>query len=223
MDDLDKRIAEANAEFVGAEDVGDNDVTNLTPVDLYQERQKELRQDRSMNYPRGSSALVLATVKNIVEGAGTNSLALAYKRAKDDSELLKKNGSIERAQLVCDQYNEEKFLPAVELTVNLTSPDELLNSREALAILDKYVLGVGNKQGFTASYVRSAYQNMLGRTRSLSDSTVQHFVERINGLLDTDQMRAAQGLADRVKKMVDKGEHIASEQDYLLIRKVANG
>ena len=117
---------------------------------------------------------------------------------------------------------EDHFLPAVEVVVNFTSPDELLNSKKGLEELDKYALGMGPMTGYTASYVREAYGNALGQVQSASSPEVSDAVYRINGFLDTDQMVMARGLAKRIKEKVDKGEAIASEPDYQFLLMVAN-
>lgn len=216
MDDLDKRIAEANDEFISEEE----EVTP-PPVDIYQEERNVQRDYAKKQFPKGSRTQVLATVKDVVEGAGTASLSRAYKRARDDSEALRQMGDTRRAQLIINQYMEEHFLPAVEIVVNFTSPDELLNSKEALTTLDKYALGIGSMSGYTAAYVREAYGNQLGQVEQASSPIIAHEVARLNGLLDTDQMQTAYALAKKLKKMVDDGKAIASEDDYDLISTVA--
>ena len=153
MDDLDKRIAEANEEFISEEEEEVIEAPS-SPVDVYFEREKIQRGLNKKSFPRGSRELVNATVRDVVEGAGARSLARAYKEARDDSEYLKERGDKRRAQVVTNQYMEESFLPAVEVVINFTSPDELLNSKSALDTLDKYALGVGSMKGYTEAYVR---------------------------------------------------------------------
>lgn len=218
MDDLDKRIADANDEFISEEEV----VETPSSVDVYQSEQNIQRDYARKQFPKGARTQVLATVKDVVEGVGTSSLAHAYKRARDDSEALKEMGDTRRAQLIVNQYMQEKFLPAVEVVVNFTSPDELLNSKEALKELDKYALGIGSMTGYTAAYVREAYGDQLGQVESASSPLITHEVARLNGLLDTDQMQTAYALAKKLKKMVDDGKAIASEPDYDLISTVAS-
>lgn len=213
--ELDKRIAEANDEFISEEE------EVVAPTDLYDERQAIERDYAKKQFPRGARALVLATVKDVINGAGTNSLGLAYKRAKDDSDALREGGEATRAQLVINQYMQEHFLPAVEVVVNFTSPDELLNSKESLKTLDKYALGAGSMTGYTEAYVREAYRNQLGQVSQLSDPTVARAVRRINGLMDSYQVRPAEGLATKIKRQIDQGKHIASAEDYDLIVRVA--
>ena len=191
-------------------------------ADLYQEQRNTMRDYAKKKFPRGASRVVKATVRDVVSGAGTRSLARAYKRARDDSEALKEMGDYEREQIVKDQYMMDSFLPAVELVINFTSPDELLNSKEALRTLDKYALGVGTMSGYTAAYVREAYGDMLGNVESASSPRVSEGVYRLNGLLDTDQMQTAYALAKKLKRDIDDGKSIASDADYDLISRVAS-
>lgn len=222
MDDLDKRIAEANNEFISEEDVGDNDVANLAVADLYQERQNIQHDYAKKSFPRGSSVRVKAMVQDVVSGAGTRSLAQAYGRAKDESDALQKIGETARAQMVKNQYMQDSFLPAVEIVVNFTSPDELLNCEEGLRALDKYALGVGSMSGYTEAYVREAYADLLGKVSRLSSPEVTDAVARINGYLDTAQNVLAVGLAKKIKDKVNAGKIVASEDDYQFLLMVAN-
>ena len=224
MDDLDKRIREANKEFLGyeaPESEEKEEVTVVSPTDLYQERQAIQRDYAKKQYPRGARGIVLATVRDVIEGAGTRSLAKAYKRAEDDREALKEMGDYRRAQLVTNQYMQESFLPAVEVVVNFTSPDELLNSKEALVQLDKYAMGQGSMSGYTAAYIREAYGKSLGQVVPASSPEVTDAIDRVNGLLDSDQMVSAKGLANKIRKKIDRGETIASEDDYQFLVMVA--
>lgn len=217
MDDLDKRIAEANEEFISEEPE-----PTPAPTDLYQARQNINYDYRQKQFPFGARKIVLATVRDVINGAGADSLAQAYERAKDDSESLRKRGEKVRAQIVANQYMEDHFLPAIEVVVNFTSPDELLNSEQALRELDKYALGVGKMTGYTAAYVREAYGNVLGQQPSASSPKVTDTIYRINGYLDTDQMMLARSTAKKLKEQIDKGDAIASEEDYRFLDMVAN-
>lgn len=191
-------------------------------IDVYQAQQNIQRDYARKQFPKGSREQVLATVQDVVNGAGTASLAKAYNRAKADSDALKQMGDTRRAQLIINQYMQERFLPAVEVVVNFTSPDELLNSKEGLRTLDKYALGAGSMTGYTAAYVREAYGPQLGQVESASSPMITHEVARLNGLLDTDQMQTAYALAKKLKKMIDEGNGIASVEDYDLISTVAS-
>lgn len=218
MDDLDKRIEEANDEFLSDEE----EEVVAAPADLLQAQRDIERDYGKKQFPRGSRNQVLATVQDVINGVGTDSLSQAYARAKEDAEAVDKMGDHRRAQIIKNQYMEDHFLPAVEVVVNFTSPDELLNSKKGLETLDKYALGMGPMTGYTASYVREAYGNALGRVQSASSPEVSDAVYRINGFLDTDQMVLARSLAKRIKEKVDEGKCIASEDDYQLLLAVAN-
>ncbi len=217
MDDLDKRIAEANEEFVAEEE----EVVTPPPVDILQVQRDVQRDYAKKQFPRGARAQVNATIQDVINGAGTDSLARAYKRAKDNSEVLEEMGDHRRAQLVRNQYMQERFLPAVEVVINFTSPDELLNSREGLKTLDGYALGMGSMSGYTEAYIRKAYGDSLGAIQSASSPNVTDAVMRINGYLDSDQMLSARALANKTKKAIDDGKDIASEEDYNLVAMVA--
>lgn len=192
------------------------------PIDYYQQTANAQYENATKNYPKGSRALVLATAQAVINGeGGAEGLARAYRRYKNDSDSLKRQGEVGRAALLKQQYMEEHFLPAVEVVINYTSPDEVLNCKQALSELDKYVLGVGAGTGYTASYVRSAYDKVRGNQRSESDPTVIAGVRKIKALAEGDQVRAAYGLAQKLKRQIDNGEHIADDEDYALIGRVA--
>lgn len=222
MDDLDKRITEANDEFISDEEEPVSREPGFVPSDLFQARRDVQHDYSKKRFPHGARALVLATVKDVINGVGTDSLAQAYERAKDDSEALEKRGDVRRAQLVKNQFMQEHFLPAVEVVVNFTSPDELLNSKEGLRQLDSYAMGKGSMSGFTAAYVREAYGELLGKVESASCPEVTDAIMKIDGFLSTGQMMLARGLAKKIKRKIDDGKVIASEQDYQKVLNVAN-
>lgn len=223
QEELEARIDEANDEFIEDEE----DVKEIADfVDIYQRDVKKARDERKKTRPRGSNVIVMTATKSVIDGDGVPEagLARAYKRAKEDSELLKKRGERERADIVKRQYMQEKFLPAVETIIRFSSPDEILNCREALAALDKYALGVGDKTGYTASYIRTAYGDSLGKDLdnrfSISDPTVRNAVLRIRLLSANDEIRAAIGTAKQIKKAIDEGRNMASDDDYEIIGRV---
>jgi hypothetical protein len=192
-----------------------------SPIDIYQSTATRRWEESKKQYPKGSSSLVRAVVKNIIDGDDySEGLARAKRMAEDDSEALKKRGEMPRAKLVRQQYMEDKFLPSIEAVIDYSSPDELLNCREALSALDEMALGDGAMKGYTASYVRQAYGNQLGKKQGESDPTVIDTVRRIRMLVDDDQYRTAIGLAKKIKKSIDDGENIASDDDYSLIGRV---
>lgn len=199
-----------------------NPVVGSEPVDIYKKKSKARRDNDKKNFPKGSSMLVMATVKQIVNGGGDlrAGLAHSHKKAADDSDLLRRNGDTERSEIAKQQYMEEQFLPAVELIVNLTSPDELLNNAAALKELDKYAITTGRSDGYTASYVRQAYGDQLGKRTVGSDPEVTNAVMRIRKAADDMDIRSAVGLARSIKKAIDNGENLASDEDYALIGRV---
>lgn len=190
------------------------------PVDIYQRNQDRIREANQKSYPRGSSAIVNTAVYSVIDGAGGEGLAHAYKKAKEEVDTLKDMDERGRADLRRQQYMQEYFLPAVELVINSASPDEVLNSKQALADLDKYALLEGSGKGYTASYIRQAYGNQLGKVEGHSDASVRSGVQRLNMLLDQGQIRTAVGLANRLKKQVDKGEAQADDASYDLISRI---
>lgn len=195
-------------------------------VDMYQQDVNKMRDESKKRRPRGSSPVVLASTKAAISGDGmpANGLAQAYKRAKEAVVALKVKGEPGRADMVKRQYMEENFLPAVETIIRFSSPDELLNCKEALKTLDKYVLGTGSMSGYTASYVRSAYGDLLGKDLDnrfdKSDPAISQMVMRVRVLSDKGDIRNAIGVAKQAKKQVDNGENMASEYDYDLISRV---
>lgn len=223
IDAIDERAAKA-AEQAAKEAAAQP--APYVPVDIYQRNQDARIEEFNKKRPRGSSTLVKAVTQSIIDGAVPgDGLAAAHKRAEEDSESLKERGEIERSELARQQYMDEKFLPAVEAVVNYTSPDEVLNCKDALSALDKYALGVGSQKGYTAAYIRQAYGDMLGQDLNgnldRSDDAVREAVCKITKLADHDEIRTAIGVAKQIKKSIDNGEHIANDDDYALIGRVA--
>lgn len=222
-EELDARIDEANDAFISDEEnVGET----AGFVDLYQQDASKMRDESRRRRPRGSSPVVLATTKAAISGDGVpaNGLAQSFERAKDAVIALKVKGEPGRAKLAAKQYMEERFLPAIETIIRFSSPDELLNCKDALRELDKYALGVGSMSGYTAAYVRSAYGDLLGKDLDerfdRSDPAIADMVMRVRVLSDKGDIRNAIGVAKQAKKQVDDGENMASEDDYELISRV---
>lgn len=193
-------------------------------VDIYQRDRDRLRDVSRKSYPNGSSRAVNMALYAVIDGAGAEGLAKAYNRAKDDIEALKSQGERGRAEVRRNQYMAEDFMPAVEIVVNSTSPDEVLNSRQALNELDKYALVVpgGSGKGYTATYIRQAYGNQLGQQEGRSDASVRSDVMRINAMLDSGDTRTAVGIANKLKERIDRGEAMADDVDYELIGRVVS-
>lgn len=192
------------------------------PIDLYQQSRDRIADVNQKSFPKGSSAAVNMSTYAVIDGVGAEGLAKAHKRAKEDIDSLKERGERGRAELLRQQYMQEDFLPAVEVVVNSTSPDEVLANKKALEELDKYVLLEGAGRGYTATYIRQAYANQLGQVEGRSDPSVRSGVQRINALLDEGQVRTALGIANKLKEKIEKGEAMADDNDYELIGRVVS-
>lgn len=191
-------------------------------VDIYQ---RNVDRDTSVNqksFPNGSSKAVDMSLYAVIDGVGAEGLAHAYHEAKEDIDTLKERGERGRAEVRRNQYMQEFFLPAVEIVVNSTSPDEVLNSKRALDMLDKYTLLEGAGKGYTATYIRQAYGNQLGQQEGRSDASVRSDVMRINSMLDNGQIRTAVGIASKLKDKIDSGDAMADDVDYDLISRVVS-
>lgn len=197
-------------------------LSTLDSVDIYQRNQERIQGVNRKSYPRGSSNIVNVATFSVVDGMGSEGLAHAFRRAKEDIETLKEQGERGRAEIVRQQYMNEYFLPAVEFVVNSASPDEVLNSKKVLDELDEYVLLEGSGKGYTATYIRQAYGNQLGQQEGRSDATVKSEVRQINSLLDNGQIRAAVSVANKIKEKIDKGQAMASEESYDLLGRIVS-
>ena len=167
-------------------------------------------------FPKGSSKRVRKFADDVALR-----LAVPYRKARDDSEVLKKRGDKQRARMVIDQYMEEQFLPAVEALILLTNVDEVLNSRDTLSSLDDYVLmESGSGSGYTRSYIESLYDKFRGQKQGMSDHDVMKTIGKIRKLTERDEIRTAIALANKIKDKIDAGENQASDEDYDLIATV---
>lgn len=219
-----QRAAQAGAP---AENMGQEpEEAPYVPVDIYQRDATSIRDEAKRVRPKGSSSMVRAVAKGVIEGDGSIGLAKMYDEAEDTVEELREQGERTRADIARKQYMEDKFIPAVETVIRFTSPDELLNCKDVLAALDKYALGTGSMSGYTASYIKQAYGDLLGKDLDgrfqHSDPFVCDAVSRIKRLVYIDNIRSAVGVAKQTKDMIDKGEHMANSDDYALLSKVAN-
>lgn len=192
------------------------------PVDIYQRNMDRIIETNQKSFPKGSSRAVDMSLYAVIDGVGAEGLAHAYHEAEEDIDTLKERGERGRAEVRRNQYMQEYFLPAVEIVVNSTSPDEVLNSKRALDMLDKYALLEGSGKGYTASYIRQAYGNQLGQQEGRSDPSVRSDVMRINAMLDSGQIRTAVGVANRIKDKIDNGDAMADDIDYELISRVVS-
>lgn len=217
--DIRDRISQVNENILNSSAYLDD--VDTEDIDVYEDNRRKRRENAKKRFPKGSSALVKAVTQSVINGDGAEGLSMAYKRAKNDSEYYKDKGEKDRQEIAKQQYMEEHFIPAIEVVVNYTSPDELLNCSEALKALDKYALGVGRTAGYTAAYVRQAYGDQLGQVNGKSDAVVIDEVRRIKKLADKGEIRVAVGIASRIKKQIDNGDRMADDDDYALIGRVA--
>ena len=192
------------------------------PLDIFRRNQNRLEDVKKKKFPNGSSKAVDMSTYAIIDGVGAEGLAKAFRRAKCDMDMLKDKGERGRAEIRRQQYMQEDFLPAVEIVVNSTSPDEVLNSKRALDELDKYALLEGAGKGYTATYIRQAYGNQLGQQEGRSDASVRSDVMRLNSMLDRGEVRSALGLATKIKDKIDRGEAQADDLDYDLISRIVS-
>lgn len=192
------------------------------PIDIYQRDAERRMSLEKKKFPKGSSKAVDMAVYAVVDGVGAEGLAHAYHEAEEDVDTLKERGERGRAEVRRNQYMQEFFLPAVEIVVNSTSPDEVLNSKRALDTLDKYALVGGSGKGYTATYIRQAYGNQLGQQEGRSDASVRSDVMRINAMLDDGQIRTAVSIANKIKDKIDKGDAMADDVDYSFIGRVVS-
>lgn len=229
VDDYISRMKEATRESIlSIKENAKNNINNPNaqevqePVDVYQRNQDRIYDVNQKTFPKGSSNAVNMSVTAVIDGVGAEGLAHAFHEAKEDIDALRERGERGRAELMRQQYMQENFLPAVEIVVNSTSPDEVLNSKKALEELDKYVLLEGAGKGYTATYIRQAYGNQLGQQEGRSDPSVRSDVMRINNMLDNGEIRTAVGIANKLKEKIDRGEAMADDIDYELIGRVVS-
>lgn len=192
------------------------DASVLDATDLFQENINARFEMGKKQFPKGSSKRVRKFADDVALR-----LAVPYRRARDDSEVLKKRGDKQRARMVVDQYMEEQFLPAVEALILLTNVDEVLNSKDTLSLLDDYVLmESGSGAGYTRSYIESLYDKFRGQKQGMSDHDVMKSIGKIRKLIERDEVRTAIALANKIKDKIDAGENQASDEDYDIIATV---
>ena len=219
MDDktLDKRIAEANEIFLSEPTEGGSDGEPYVPTDLYNERALKRKEMANKGKLNGSRPKIAIDVRAVVE-----KLAPAHQKAKNDSDVLKARGDLSRAEIVKQQYTNDVFLPALESLVMMNSADELVNNTTALAELDKYAtLDKSSGSGFSASFIKTLHGDERGMFSGQSDDVVRGAVRDIKRLAGTDNIRGAVSMAKRIKDKIERGDNIASEDDYELILRVA--
>lgn len=193
-------------------------------MDNYQAKSEIATMFKKRSYPRGASADVLFNVDKIINGLdGRSGLKVAFKRAKQQIDQLQAVGDGERARIAQEQYMRDSFLPAVETMMMLSPIDEVLNATTALNKLDEFALvDGGSGKGYSAAYIRKMYPEKQGLVKSISDSVVRDAVREIRHLVSMDAIRSAVGKASKIKRQIDMGEHMASDEDYEILDKVVS-
>lgn len=220
--ELDQRIKSANNQMIGDEpgievmqQQVEEEVPLQQPVDLYDQNRVKMMEESKKVFPHGASTLT----KKIADEALAE-LARSHRDAEGKSDYWESRGDKVRAKMVKDQYMEEKFLPAVEMVIIASTPDEVLNAKDILNAFDEQTFEYG--PGYTASYIRTAYGDQLGNASNGSDGYVKDVVERVKFLAGDGQIRAAYGLANKAKEEIDNGSHQADDTDYEIITRVAS-
>lgn len=211
MEDM-KRELGGGAEFT--EEVEVSEVESQRMPDLYRDKQEQRREDGKKSHLRGCNAILKGSAE-----AAISRLEPQYRQFKGAYEHFKDEKQMDKAIQLKEQYQMEDFLPAVEALVLSSTPDELLNSKEILSRLDDLS---GSGKGYTEAYLKQAYDDMLGQVEGLSDGEVAESVRVIRDLGAKGQTRGAMSVAKDIKRKIDRGENIASEEDYILISRVAN-
>lgn len=217
--ELEKRIKEANDEFLKDEPVKEEtqEVELASPVDFYKQRVDEQRKVSERPRLNGSTQKLLVDICAV-----TKNLMPKFNKARDDSERLARLGDKQGARISREQYMQDYFLPSVESLVMTNSPEELMNSTKVLSELDKMVLTDGGRaDGYTYAFVSQLYKDGMGGVVPTSDTMVEDAVRKIVRLVQSDQIRTAVGIAQRIKDNIDAGENTASTEDYELIQNVA--
>lgn len=222
MDDLESRIAAVNNQmFVDTKD----ETANLQspeeiapapqPVDLYKDFTTKRYEMRKRPLPNGSRPKVTISANAVLQA-----LAPAYKKAKDDSDVLSSRGDKQRAEIIKQQYVQEEFLPAVEAVITMNSVDEVLGNKDVLAKFDEYAVLDGSGKGYTESYIRTSHEGETGSFSGMSDGIVREELRKIRALIDSDQIRSAYGMARQIKEKIDNGNNIASPEDYEYLQRI---
>ena len=185
--------------------------------DMWHQRGKSIA---NMEVPtvRGASPAIKTHLADLLDSG----ISQAYKKAIDDSELLRQQGDRTRADLVLQQYMRDWFYPIVDTLIRLSSQEEVLASQEVLESLDALALvpGGGNTAGYTSMYVSSLYEP-TGEQTFVTDDQVLQAIRRINKLCDDGQVRAAASLAQRTQEQIDRGDNRATPEDYEFLQTIA--
>lgn len=214
---LDKRIEDANNLMVNFVEEPVADTTNEPQpmVDVYQ-RRRNAQYAMPKRQARGANSRIKLDLTALQDSGVTH----AYKKAKDDSDYYTSIGNKQYARMIKRAYMEDKFLPVVDALVRLNglgavlaNPDTL-KTHDALTLLDG-----GVSDGYTQAYLTSMYE--LDDQPERTDQTVEKAIRLIKVLCDNDEISSAVAKAKEIKKHIDAGENMATNEDYELIQKVA--
>lgn len=197
-------------------------------MDLYDQNQKKDREVLKRRYSKGTSPIARFAALQVIEQPGPDDLSLAdhHEIAKARISDALKKGRKDTAEAVRRQYMEDHMLPAIEVVVRASSPDEVVNGEYIQKMLDRYVIpavGVYRGSGYTDQYVRTRYAEHLGGgMQVVSDHTVSKYMREINRDLDEGRVRTALSRAKKCKKMVDRGDALSSDPDYELLTRIVS-
>lgn len=207
----------------GGGDIEDIDTTEEVEIeepkrkrlpDMYRDREKARREESKKGVLRGCTPILKSNVIAVLSRLGPQ-----FNQFKGAYDHFKEIGERGKANQLREQYQMENFLPALEAIVTSATPDEVLNSSWALDKMDEFS---ASGKGYTEAYLKQAYGNMLGQVTGKSDGLVMEAVNNIRVLGAKGMTRSAVAEAKNIKRLIDQGENIASEDDYALISRVAN-
>lgn len=209
-------------EFVNGVTTGDVQteelVVDIAPqlTDVWQQRLSSQR-NVAPTTVRGSRPKTKLDFEQLLQGG----IQDAYKKALDDSELLRAEGDTARAKLVEQQYMQNYYYPVIDALVRLNSQEEVLANQDVLEALDTLAIvpGGGAADGYASVFVSSLYEPDASVTHS--DAQVRQAVKQITQLCNSGQVRQAIGLAQRFQEQVDRGDNLATPADYALLQKIA--
>lgn len=211
--ELDARIAKTNELMVG--DTEDAPTPTSETVDVFQQER-----DARLDAPRPTARGARPKMKLDLSMLDSSHIKQAYKKALDDSDYYTNIGNKQYANMIKSQYMSDQFMPTVDALVRLNGADAILANRDALRQLDQLTLLDGTRgSGYTEALVRSLYSPETRVERS--DGAIRRGVKELQRLCENDQIRAAVGLAGNLKGRVDRGENIATSEDYETIQRVA--
>ncbi len=215
MEDLDTRIDQVNEQFFTGNTVDDVEDTTIEQTDLLQQDRNARREYQ----PRGSRG-AKPKMKLDLTAINGGTLTKAYKKAKDDSDYYTNIGNRQYANMIRQQYMEDYYLPAVDALIRMNGMGAVQTNKELLRSLDALTLLEGTSgNGYTHTFITSMYAPE-GQIEA-SDEQIKDGVRELKYLCETDQIRSAVGKANELKRRVDSGENIATDEDYEIIQKVA--